>query len=155
MSGPIAPNLIKLLQLQDQASFDNQVNLNELADAVVCLFSANREAVGALLKRTDVAIRKFDLLGTIGDIVPHDSTVRDMLTTGHLAKLLARWDVLQISKDPRILGLPHPIFDQLSWTERSEYFRLGVTHDFDGDVFENPHAVEMLRHEEATLKGYS
>lgn len=79
----------------------------------------NREALPTI----NVAV----LLNHLLEIARHDSCVQDISTTGHLGKLLVRWDVWSSTKNYELLGVPNSKLDSLSWRDRSELFAEGVS----------------------------
>ena len=147
MGGPLSPNLIDILGLQKGSAWDDEVDVQLICESLANHCGRDSPLARAHFRNRRGKVKIKELVSLVSGIVPHDSTVRDMLTTGHLAKLLSRWDVRERTGDYRILGLPNSLFDKLSWEERRAYFRVGVTHDFDGDLLDNREAQEMLERE--------
>ena len=73
--------------------------------------------------------------------------MRDMLTTGHIAKLLSRWATFRSGHDYRVIGLSSVLFDPVSQTERIDYFARGASHDMDGDLLDSQEAQAMSKRE--------
>ena len=71
------------------------------------------------------AIRGIVLLKRLGDVTKRDSAVQDIVTRGHLGKLLLRWDMLDAEGAYNLIGLPHRSFDALSASDREDFFKRG------------------------------
>jgi hypothetical protein len=84
------------------------------------------------------------------DVVKHDSVVRDIETTGHLAKLLSRIEIFRKTSDNRVFGLPNKLFDDLSQSERADFFARGNILEIDGELLDFPDVKSAL-HDEAKI----
>ena len=144
MSFQLSKNLSALLC---QFETDIPIDLSVLADQVVELFEKNKEAVKILLNRTTGVMPPGTLYRHLHDCIVTDSAVRDVLTVGHLSKLLSRLDVLIKISNPAIIGLPHSIFDERSQFERAEFFATGSILPIDADILNNDAVKKMLQRE--------
>jgi hypothetical protein len=151
MNGPFSERLTEVLDLKRQRLSD-QVDLKALGERVALLFGDDADTVKTLMAHLEGSKPLGALCTQLTEFIPNDSVVRDMCTAGHLAKLLTRLHVARQIQDHRVFGLPNGIFDSLSWQERTDYFKKGVTHDIDPEIFERPEVAEMLRREAAVLR---
>src|SRR5687768_12974114 len=67
-------------------------------------------------------ITMHQLLAHLGKIAQNDSVVQDLLTMGHLGKLLARFDTLVETENYELIGIPNRKLDALSRRDRVEFF---------------------------------
>jgi len=134
-------------QFDDNATID----LSKLARQVAELFEG-KEAASSMLGTCAGNIRYETLSRYLFDCVVYDSVVRDILTTGHLAKLLSRLDILKQTSNLRIVGLPHSIFDQRSQMERSDYFGRNNILPIDANVLEVEGVRAMLEREKRAIQ---
>jgi hypothetical protein len=143
-------NLQRLLDFGG-SDLDRELDIAMLSEEVSEVFGSQRETVKALLANATGKIK----LGTLGvhmlRVIKEDSAVRDIVTTGHLAKLLSRLPEFRKTSDYRLLGLPNPLFDRLSQIERTKYFEHGVSLELDADLFESMEAQQILTRESEIL----
>ena len=90
------------------------------------------------------------ILARLAEISSCDSTVRDMVTTGHLAKLVSRLSYYSPSDKPGLLGLPNRLFDQISLRERASRT---ANFPVSATLLSSPKAVQMLREEDKHDEG--
>lgn len=131
MSRPLSKQLAELADFAVFLPGNLPVDIEELCRKVAAQFP-NRQTVAAKLLTANGSIESQRLLAILGKIADNDSCVRDILTTGHLGKLLSRLNAVPEPIEFSLLGLPSPIFDPVSTRERSEYFagRRGFPQDF-------------------------
>lgn len=145
----VSENLKRLLNLQH--SLDEDVDLEMLSQRVAEDFGENAELAKALLPPLAGKMKR----GTLGlhllEVMKFDSAVRDILTTGHLAKFLSRLEEFRKTSDYRIVGMPNRLFDQRSQEERTKYFERGASLELESDVFESVEAQAMLNRESKVL----
>lgn len=150
MQYQLSDNLSELL---DSFQSDVPINLRELADQVIKLFGNECEMAKELLSRATGSMRPSTIQQHLIDATSHDSAVRDVITVGHLAKLLSRVDIFAKSSRPEIIGLPNILFDQQSQIERAKYFALGNILPIDAKILEIEGAMEMLARERSMNNG--
>jgi hypothetical protein len=143
MSYQLSTNLNELL---DRYCGDASIDLQTLALEVARL-SADQQHAQSLLRRVTGTMHPGTLNRYLCDGIASDSVVRDILTTGHLGKLLSRLDLLLQLSNPTILGLPNSLFDAQSQSERAEFFRAGNILPIDGDILNQNAVKEMLERE--------
>lgn len=148
MGYQLSKNLGELLLLYQG---DTAIELAGLAAQVSGLFEKNEETAKALLGHVTGTMLPGTLCRHLFDCIVHDSVVRDVQTTGHLAKLLSRLDILAQTSDPSIVGLPNSLFDERSQIERAEFFQRGNVLPIDAKVLEVNGVKEMLQREENAL----
>lgn len=145
----VSEDLKKLLNLED--SLDEDVDLEMLSRRVAEDFGNDVELAKALLHHVAGRMKR----GTLGlhllEILKSDSAVRDIQTTGHLAKFLSRLDVFRRTSDYRIVGMPNRLFDRRSQEERTKYFERGASLELESDAFESEEAQAMLNRESGVL----
>jgi len=126
---------------------DCEIDLNALSKAVAESFANESEVARVFMANVSGCMK----LGTLGvhllQIIKHDSAVRDIQTTGHLAKFLSRLDIFAKTKDYRIIGMPNRLFDEISQLERTKYFERGASLEMDGDLLDSPEAQAMMDRE--------
>lgn len=133
---------------------DEDLDLGNLRRPVAEAFGAKAELAWALLQLATGRMKRGALGLHLLEVLKHDSAVRDIQTTGHLAKFLGRFEVFCETHDYRLVGMPNPLFDELSQRERNKYFEHGASLELDGDAFESPAAQEMIKRESAILKTF-
>jgi len=133
---------------------DAEIDLADLTCRVAEAFGKYAPLATALLGNVTGKMK----LGTLGvhlqQILKHDSAVRDVLTTGHLAKFLSRLDIFERTNDYRIVAMFNPIFDVQSQLERAKYFERGNSLDMDGDLLDSPDARLLMSREEKILRDF-
>lgn len=138
-------NLRKILNLD--RDLDEEVDLESLCHRLAESFGEDRELAKALLASVSGKMK----LGSLGlhllQVLKVDSAVRDISTTGHLAKFLSRLDIFRSTSDYRIVGMPNRLFDRRSQEERAKYFEHGASLELEADAFESPDAQAMLKRE--------
>jgi hypothetical protein len=152
MDFQLSPALASALRVKELGSLSHELALGDLASTLADSNGRQAGAARILLAGAQGSTSAGSLLADIGAFLPFDSTVRDLATTGHLMKLLSRRAIYEKVRDQRIFGLPNELFDKISWDERKDFFKPGVCHTFDGDLFRIPEIVEMLARESRTLK---
>jgi len=142
-------NLKRILDVE-RINLDQQLNLSDLAKSVADAFGDKSSFATALLAGVTGQMK----IGTIElhllDVVKHDSVVRDIETTGHLAKLLSRIEIFRKTSDNRVFGLPNKLFDDLSQSERADFFARGSILEIDGELLDFPDVKSAL-HDEAKI----
>jgi hypothetical protein len=142
-------NLKRILDVE-RINLDQQLNLSDLAKSVADAFGDKSSFATALLAGVTGQMK----IGTIElhllDVVKHDSVVRDIETTGHLAKLLSRIEIFRKTSDNRVFGLPNKLFDDLSQSERADFFARGNILEIDGELLDFPDVKSAL-HDEAKI----
>ena len=93
------------------------------------------------------------LIRHLNDCIVYDCAVRDMLTIGHLAKLLCRIDILKTTSNPAIVGLPNVLFDKRSQQDRRDCFAKPGMLPVNGELLEIGIVKEMLQREASTATG--
>lgn len=155
MSGsPISKNLVQILSLQE-GNLDRKVDLKKLSERVAMSFGADSELAAALLKGVTGEMPMATLGTCLLNILAVDSAVRDIQTTGHLAKLLSRLDIFRKTSDYRIVGMPNQLFDAISQAERTNYFEGGNILALDGELFDLPDVRAMMDSEAKLLQKFS
>ena len=122
---PVSNNLNKLLGLEEARPL-KEINLTHLGQALARSFRDKEDIVRRLLNANGT-MNVASILSHLDEIADEDSVVRDILTTGHLAKLLSRTDLLRDPVDYALVGVPNKVFDAASQDERQQYFRDGST----------------------------
>jgi hypothetical protein len=113
----------RLIELLGPNAFDNLRAATSLAALAGTYLAAEGLAYpGWLSIEALPTIPIGSLLSYLHQISAHDSVVQDVGTTGHLGKLLVRWDVLVRTNNYELLGLPNPKLDALSKRDRMEFF---------------------------------
>ena len=148
MGYPMSKNVTDLLDTRDA---ETPFILDDLAQQLAEQFGQNSLTAKSLLSRATGNLLPGTLCRHLFDCIVHDSAVRDVLTTGHLAKLLSRFDILQRTSDPRVVGLTNPLFDERSQVERAEFFRSGNLLFLDASFLETKAVRELLDREEKLL----
>jgi hypothetical protein len=120
MMGPFSSFLAVILDLKASLPKNPEVDLQELCDFLARSFG-NEQRIAARLLQAGGVVRLQELVAWIVSTAQHDSAVRDMVTSGHLAKVLSRRRYCERSVDFNILGLPNRLFDERSTRERTEY----------------------------------
>jgi hypothetical protein len=69
-----------------------------------------------------------------------------------LAKLLTRFEAFQQTSDPRIVGLPSALFDQISQRERAEFFQAGNVLPIDAVILDLEGVKEMIEREQSEAR---
>jgi hypothetical protein len=151
---PLSPQLQQALGITEGRPAKIELSLRELISFIGDRLGSDGRLLAQVFPAASGTKRLEELLLEIRSFISFDSTVRDVATTGHLGKLLSRKPVFQETHDWRIFGLPHTLFDKLSWAERNQLFREGVTHAFDPELLGFPIIREMLERE-ATIIGRS
>jgi hypothetical protein len=156
MGYPMSKELSRIW-LEARLHTGTEVDLQLLCRRVALEFEPDDEVARALLSANG-SIRAVDIGVYLVDLVNYDAVVRDIMTTGHLAKLLCRLSVLKKTANIEIIGLRNKLFDQKSLKERADYFREGGGFDFSLRIVNSKEATEMLASEAGIidrLKGSS
>lgn len=147
-------NLRRILDA-DHDNLDQEVDLSDLAKNVAKNFGGKDQLAGALLEN---ATGKMNL-ATMGihllEIIKHDSVVRDIQTTGHLAKLLSRLEVFRKTSDYRVVGMPNQLFDDMSQAERAIFFQRGNILEIDGELLDLPDVRATMEREAKIFQKFS
>lgn len=148
----VSENLKKILSLD--RGLDEEVDLERLCHRLGENFGDAADLAKALLPAVAGKMKR----GTLGlhllEVLKVDSAVRDIQTTGHLAKFLSRLDTFRRTSDSRIVGMPNRLFDRRSQEERAEYFERGASLELESDAFESPEAQAMLNRESEVFDKY-
>lgn len=150
---PVSKNLKNILELD--RSWDDEVDLEQLCHRLVENFGDDADLAKALLSAVAGKMKRGTLDLHLFQVMEVDSAVRDVGTTGHLAKFLSRLDTFRRTSDYRIVGMPNRLFDRRSQEERAEYFKRGASLELDSDAFESPEAQAMLNRESEIFDKYS
>ena len=147
----LSKNLSEILYFGDHPE-EQDLDLGSLTASVIKVCGTRAEMAHPFLRSITGSIKLRTLGIHLLQIIKTDSAVRDIETTGHLAKFLARMEAFRRTSDYRIIGLPHTVFDELSQSERAVHFRGGASHDIDGDLLDSPVVRTMLNEEARILK---
>ncbi len=139
----------KLAEIMNQLQDDTPIDLRTLAERVSK--SLHSSAANALFRHCTGHMAPGTICRHLNECVAHDSVVRDMLTIGHLGKLLARMNTLQATGDSRIVGLPNRLFDGHSQAERAEFAATGNILPIDSEVLNVAGVRLMLQKESEAL----
>jgi len=149
----VSESLKKILRLE--RSLEEEVDLKSLCHRLAESFGDDADLARALLAGVGGKMKR----GTLGlhllEVLRVDSAVRDIQTTGHLAKFLSRLDIFRRTSDYRIVGMPNRLFDQRSQEERAKYFERGTSLEVESDAFESPEAQAMLQRESELFDKYA
>lgn len=141
----LSQNLAQVFKVYKE--LDEQVELTDLVKRVAESFGNKSTIARALLEKASGKILFGTLQVHLLQVLKVDSAVRDLLTTGHLAKFLARKDIFLKTMDYRIVGMPNRVFDEISQIERVKYFERGASLEFDADIYESAETQAMLKRE--------
>ena len=148
-------NKLKLILDVEHGSLDQQINLSDLAKRVADTFGDKSPLVMEFFANLTGQMQ----MGTVNlhllDVAKHDSVVRDVETTGHLAKFLCRLDVFRKTSDSRIFGMPNRLFDRISLAEREEFFARGNILILDAELLLLPDLLSAIDREGEILKKFS
>jgi hypothetical protein len=122
----------------------DEISLDILREHAVAQFSSHRDCALELMGSDTSVIRYGTLMLHLIKTAECDSAVRDILTVGHLAKLLSRMRVLKAPGDYKIVGWPNRLFDRQSQQERLEYFERNVALPAIGLSMSSP-ALAVVR----------
>lgn len=149
---PLYSQNLKILLRLEEDNFDSEIDMSQLAGEVATSFGDKARLARAFLANTNGRIK----IGTVSlyllDLLNYDSAVRDIQTSGHLAKLLSRFEVFRQIGDGRVLGMPHDLFDNISQAERADFFERGGILEIDGELLNNPKVRTMLDDEAQLLE---
>jgi hypothetical protein len=149
----LSKNLDRLIDMG--GDLDQDLDLQQLCTNLIEIFGSNSAIARDFLVNTHGKIKRGALGLHLLQIIKCDSAVRDIQTTGHLAKFLSRFDVFRNRLDYRIVGLPHKLFDKQSQLERAIYFERGASLEFDGDLLSSPDVQTMNEREEHIFDRHS
>ncbi len=147
-------NLKRILEV-DHNNLDEEVNLSELAKSVAKIFGDKVPLATSLLANASGQMRRGTVDLHLIDTLNCDSVVRDILTTGHLAKLLSRLEVFRKTSDYRIVGMPNQLFDAISQAERAKFFERGNILEIDGELLDLPDVRAMMDREAKIFQKFS
>lgn len=136
MAYPLSERLNAILDFS-KTNPDDETSLCSLRFSVAKQFGDKQECALALLKSSDESMRHGRLMFYLIKTIGCDSVVRDILTVGHLAKLLSRVSLLSTSADYELLGLPNRLFDEFSQKERADYFERHSCLPMSGSLVSN------------------
>jgi hypothetical protein len=150
---PLSEALAAILEAQ---SPDPRAVLHwgDLRSALATAFCEHTEAVSRLIAKREATLEYGKLMLSLIKLIKHDSAVRDVLTTGHLAKLLSRYDYLSKPEGYEIIGLLNPLFDKNSQLERAKYFDRNSSFGVSTRVLANQDAQQMIDNEKAILQNF-
>ncbi len=135
---------------------NSEIALSTLAERLIEVFGDRKDLAKALLgTNASEKMQIATLASHLGKVASSDSAVRDILTTGHLAKFLSRVDVFRKTSDYRIVGLSNQLFDELSQAERLKFFEKSASLDMDGDLLESVDAQAVLTRERSIFEKFS
>ena len=155
MDFPLSETLAAALREAGMQDLGSLLNMAILTSAIERQVSPGDRRSMVCLRAVTGLEAADKLLLEIGNVLPFDSVVRDIGTTGHVAKILSRKESFARLHDWRVVGLPHRVFDLLSWNERNQFFKQGVCHTMDADLFRIPEVLKMLASERAVLSEHS
>ena len=150
MAYPFSGRLNRLLGAREWKP-DAEILLHDLRNGAAQEFGENRQCALALMNGADGMMQYGRLTLYLVKLVQHDSAVRDVITVGHLAKLLGRIDLLKQKLDYRTLAWPNPLFDSQSQKERDDYFSQNDGLPTSATLLEDPLLNELRARERATL----
>lgn len=130
---------------------DDEIPLDILRDRAAAQFCSHRDCAIELMGNDSAVIRHGTLMLHLIKSAECDSAVRDVLTVGHLAKLLSRMRVLKAPDDYKIVGWPNLLFDRQSQQERLEYFERNVALPAIGLSMNSPALAEVRAAEKEVL----
>lgn len=123
---PYSKALILILPPPKEADLDKQVELG-----AVCGLLVHSEAWPPTVRPEILTAHGYmsnqDIVLLLRSVAERDSAVRDVLTLGHLAKVLSRLDKCNPLTDLALFALPNKAFDEMSQRERSAFFSAGKT----------------------------
>lgn len=137
--------LRKILNLDRDV--DEEVELESLCQRLAEDFGYDADLARALFAGVSGKMKRGTLDLHLLQVLKVDSAVRDISTTGHLAKFLSRLETFRRTGDYRIVGMPNRLFDRRSQEERAKYFERGASLELESDAFESPEAQAMLNRE--------
>jgi len=139
--------LSRILNSHRQQGGDEELELGAIVQSVIESFAEDSRKAEAFLGRANGKASMRRLIHDITLLVPHDSVVRDLGTTGHLAKVLSRLDILERTKNYDLVGLPHRLFDALSQQERTAFIEENGSHPVDAKLLELSEAKDLVTRE--------
>ncbi len=148
---PISENLVRILGLKDP-NLNSDVDLGSLNHKLSEVFRLPPGLTALIFQHSKGIMRKSTLGTHLLNIVSVDSVVRDIQTTGHLAKFISRLDVFQRNSSYEIIGMPNVLFDRFSQEERSNYFEAGGLLYIDGSLLDKSEVKVMMKREAEFLK---
>jgi hypothetical protein len=151
MAYPESTELGRLLQSAKKGP-ETVLSLPVLWDEVAGQFGNNRIRVLALISRGPNTIRYGELMFYLKKCIEHDSAVRDVLTTGHLAKVLSRGHLIKVKEHYYGFGLPNTVFDHQSQRERANYFRQNPSLPLSGRLMRDSAMKNILSLEKNILR---
>src|SRR5882724_7677780 len=150
---PLSQPLARILYAKSNGPND-LVPWNQLRLEVAAVFGNHEDAILRLIPKRDLTLRNGTFMLHLTKIIKHDSAVRDVLTTGHLAKLLGRYDYLKPPWNYVLLGFLNPLFDRNSQLERAIYFQRNSSFSVSSIALESQEARQMIEYEKAILKNF-
>ncbi len=153
MDHPLSHRLNRVLSLW-AGSPDEFLSSETLSKRVSWEFDECAECAAALLKDAQPTLRYGTLLLHLVRLADRDSVVRDVLTVGHIAKLLSRHKYFDREKDYALLGWPNRLFDSQSQKERREYFSQNTALPTSATLLTSPVLADLREAEEAILRRF-
>jgi hypothetical protein len=146
---PVVSSRLQVLVNCD--NLEHEVELSQLACTMIASAPFERDLITRLLGQPSGKIHVATLFSHLDLIARSDSAVRDILTSGHLGKLLSRWSAFLRTSDHRIIGMPNHVLDKISQMERSEYFTTGASLDLDAEATQSLEAQMMMEREKGLM----
>ena len=120
---PLSKELSKLLRLPLTAEKKTDLRLADLRAAVNAMMPPD----APVLPDIDGTAQTTKIVAQLSKICSCDSAVRDVITSGHLAKFLLRQDILLETGGYKLVALPNVVIDRISQLERARFFESGQT----------------------------
>jgi len=146
---PLSDQLVTLLNMKSALTSQTPISLSQVGKSLRHMVPEEATEFPVLAE----SLAPMKLLACLKKISVCDSAVRDMVTCGHLAKLLARKDILDTTGNYNLVALPNRYFDLLSLSERQAYFDSGRTlHDISSAT-ERKQAMRIMAREARRRRG--
>jgi hypothetical protein len=146
---PLSPALSEILGIHRAMKFGKPIKLKPLCRQISLKLGPAGEPARSLLNALGMMTRG-QILRHLAQIASHDSVTRDILTVGHLAKLLSRTDLIK-DGNYNLAALPNPIFDRMSMADRDAYFKSGHSLHIIASKDQLVRAREVLSREAIVL----
>lgn len=147
---PISSSLQTVLK---SGNSDEISDLDELRSKLIPLFGDASRCAAELIPPLKAKLRNGRLLQLLGTVCQNDSVVRDVITSGHLAKLLARFHLTD-SGNLRALSVSNYLFDQLSHRDRHAYFAMNQSFAMSTSLLNDPQISKMRNAEMEILSRF-
>lgn len=122
----------------------------EFGDSSDCAKALMQNGTGSGLQ----VLRYGELVLHLIKVVECDSAVRDVLTVGHLGKLLSRLQLINKAECYKALGVPNILFDQKSQQERLDFFKENACLSLPISVLRQVEVVNLQEKEDKILSDF-